>query len=355
MVIYNAKLNGTLCSIEIADGRIATIGANRSDGDIDARGKRVIAGFIDIHTHGCGGYDTMDGCFAPLCKKYARCGTTSFLPTTMTMDNNALLRATNSSTSHSGASIIGFHLEGPYISVRYKGAQNEAFIRKPDYDEFCCYKNVKMVTLAPELEGAYEFISKATKNGCLVALGHSQASFDEASKAFSFGANGVTHLYNAMPPFHHRDTGIIGAAFMHRAYAQIICDGLHVSKAAFLTAYKMLGADRLTLISDSLCCAGMPDGEYISGGLKVILKNRRARLTDGTLAGSSAMLINCVRKAIEFGVPFEDAVKMASETPARLLGVNKGVVAEGYDADLLIVDDNLELDTVIINGEVFST
>lgn len=353
MVIFNARLNNQLCSIEICDGKIAAIGANRSSGDIDAKGLRVIAGFIDVHTHGCGGYDTMQGDFAPLCKKYAEHGTTSVLPTTMTMDSDTLRRVTSLNTNYSGANILGFHLEGPYICHKYKGAQNEAYIRRADFDEFCTFKNAKMITLAPEAEGAYEFIEKAVASGCVVALGHSSATFDEADKAFTLGANSVSHLYNAMSPFHHRDTGIIGAAFMHRVYAQIICDGLHVSKPAFLTAYKMLGADRLTLISDSLCSAGMPDGEYMSGGLKVILKNREARLTDGTLAGSSCMLIDCVKKAVEFGVPFDDAVKMASETPAKLLGVNKGVVAAGYDADLLIVDDGLNLDTVIIGGEVF--
>ncbi len=353
MIIYNAKVKNKLCSIEIADGKILSVGENLSCGDIDAKGKNVIAGFIDVHTHGCGGHDTMDADFAPLCAKYAEHGTTAFLPTTMTMDDEALGRVTNANTDFRGAEIIGFHLEGPYISVKYKGAQNEAYIRKPDFEEFCHYKNVKMITLAPESDGAYDFIPKAVESGCAVALGHSAASYDEASKAFSLGANGVSHLYNAMPPFHHRNTGIIGAAFMHGAYAQIICDGLHVSKPAFLTAYKMLGADRLVLISDSLCSAGMPDGEYTSGGLKVILRNREARLTDGTLAGSSAMLIDCVKKAIEFGVSFDDAIKMASETPARLLGINKGVVAEGYDADLLIVDDELNLDTVIIGGEIF--
>ncbi len=353
MIIFNAKLNNRLASIEIADGKIISVEKNRASGDIDAKGKNVIPGLIDVHTHGCGGHDTMDADFAPLCKKYAEHGTTSFLPTTMTMDEASLLRVTSSDTSHYGANILGFHLEGPFISAKYKGAQNEAHIRKADFNEFSRYKNAKMITIAPETEDAYDFISKVERLGCIVALGHSAAGFEQASKAFELGAKSVSHLYNAMSPFHHRDTGIIGAAFMHKAYAQIICDGLHVSKSAFLTAYKMLGSDRLTLISDSLCSAGMPDGEYISGGLKVILKSKEARLEDGTLAGSSAMLIDCVKKAIEFGVPFDDAVKMATETPAKLLGVNKGVIAEGYDADLLIVDDELKLDTVIINGKVF--
>ncbi len=354
MIIYNAKVKGKICSIEIADGVIKSVGANRDRGDINANGLNVIAGFIDVHTHGCGGYDTMDGNFAPLCEMYARYGTTSILPTTMTMDFDSLLRVTNTEKNFKGSNILGFHLEGPYISRRYKGAQNEAYIRSADFKEFSKYNDVRMITLAPEIDGAYGFIPRAVESGCIVALGHSAATFEEANKAFELGANSVSHLYNAMSPFHHRDTGIIGAAFMSRAYAQIICDGLHVSRSAFLTAYKMLGSDRLTLISDSLCSAGMPDGEYMSGGLKVILKNKQARLADGTLAGSSAMLIDCVRKAIEFGVPFDDAVKMASETPAELLGVNKGIVAAGYDADLLIVDDELNLNTVIINGEVFA-
>lgn len=351
MIIYNAKLNGELVSIETSGDKITSIGANRAVGDINARGLNVICGLIDIHTHGCGGTDTMDGDFAPLCNRYAQYGTTSFLATTMTADDGDLCRVTNTSTEYSGANILGFHLEGPYISRKYKGAQNEACIRPADFAEFTRYKNVKMITVAPETDGCFEFIQKVTESGCIVALGHTSATYDEASKAFSLGASSVSHLYNAMPAFHHRETGVIGATFMHRPFAQIICDGLHVSRAAFMSAYKILGSDRLILISDSLCSAGMPDGEYVSGGHTVTLKNGEARLADGTLAGSNVMLIDCVKKAIEFGVPFGDAVRMASETPARLLGVNKGVIASGYDADLLLVDNDLNIDTVIISGK----
>lgn len=352
MIIYNAKLGGTLKSIIIKDGIIQSICENRTDGDLDAKGLNAIPGLIDVHTHGCGGRDTMDADFEPLCKSYALGGTTAFLPTTMTMDAASLHRVTEAHTDFYGAQVLGFHLEGPYISKKYKGAQNEAYIRNADYEEFRTFKNVKMITVAPETPDAFDFISKASADGCVVSLGHTAATYDEASKAFACGASCVSHLYNAMPPFHHRETGVIGAAFMHRPYAQIICDGLHVSRAAFMTAYKMLGSDRLTLISDSIRPAGLPDGEYESGGLKVILKNREARLEDGTLAGSSSMLMDCVKKAIEFGVPRSDAIKMASETPARMLGVKKGVIAEGYDADILLTDDELNISSVIIGGKI---
>ena len=156
-----------------------------------------------------------------------------------------------------------------------------------------------------------------------------------------------------MPPFHHRNPGPIGAGFVNHIYAQIICDGFHISKPVVLATYKMFGTDRMTLISDSIRSAGLPDGEYESGGLKVFLRGGAARLADGTIAGSSATLLDCVKTAVKFGIPFDDAVRMASRTPAEMLGVSKGQIKAGFDADMLIVDKDINLKTVIVNGEVF--
>ena len=352
MIIYNADINGELKSVLTENGKIVSVGENRRGGDIDACGNRLIPGFIDVHTHGCIGMDTMDADFEPMCRFYAKHGTTSFLPTTMTMGYDDLLKVTNARTDFEGAEILGFHLEGPYISEKHKGAQNEKYIRDPDIKGFSRFKNVKMITIAPERQGSMEFI-KAVTPECIVSIGHTDCDYTTAEEAIKNGASCLTHMYNAMPPFHHRNPGPIGAGFINRIYTQIICDGFHISRPCVLAAYKMFGADRMVLISDSIRSAGLPDGEYESGGLKVFLKDGAARLADGTIAGSSATLLDCVKTAVKFGIPFYDAVRMASTTPAEMLGIKKGRIKPGFDADLLIVDENTDIKTVIINGEVF--
>lgn len=353
MVIYNAEINGELKSVQIKNGKIEAVGDNENVGDIDAGGNRLIPGLIDVHTHGCIGMDTMDGDFEHMCRFYAKHGTTSFLPTTMTMGYDALEKVTNAKTDFEGANILGFHFEGPYICPKHKGAQNEKYIKNPSIEDFRRFKKVKMITIAPELKGAMEFI-KAVSSECVVSLGHTDCDYETAISAIDNGAKCLTHTYNAMPPLHHRNPGPIGAAFEKHIYAQLICDGFHISKPVVLAAYKMFGADRLTLISDSIRSAGLPDGEYESGGLKVFLKDGAARLADGTIAGSSATLLECVKTAVKFGIPFDDAVKMASETPANMLGIKKGRIEKDYDADLLIVDNEINLKTVIIGGKVLA-
>lgn len=352
MWINNAVLDGKTVNIKTENGRIKTITEHFAETGFDADGAQVIPGLIDVHTHGCAGMDTMDANFGPMCSFYAEHGTTSFLPTTMTMPTEDLISVTESETNFRGANILGFHLEGPYISPLKKGAQNEKYIKLPNYEEFKHFKSVKMMTIAPEVEGAEEFIKRACKD-CVMSIGHTCADYDQSISAIDAGANCLTHTFNAMPPFSHRAPGPIGAGFVRHIYAQLICDGFHVQKAAVLALYKLFGPDRLTLISDSIRPAGLPDGEYESGGLAVTLRDKAARLHDGTIAGSSAMLLDCVKKAVEFGIPKRDAVRMASETPANMLGVNKGRVCEGYDADLLLVDDTLDLKHVIIGGELF--
>ena len=352
MIIYNAEINGELKTVKLDGGKIVSVEPDTGRGDIDAGGNLLLPGLIDVHTHGCIGMDTMDADFEPMCRFYAEHGTTSFLPTTMTMGYDALERVTKAKTDFPGAEILGFHFEGPYISEKHKGAQNPAYIKKPSAAEFSRFKNVKMVTIAPESEGSAEFIRAVTPE-CIVSIGHTDCTYETALEAIESGASCLTHTYNAMPPFHHRNPGPIGAAFEKHIYAQIICDGFHISKPVVLATYKMFGADRMVLISDSIRSAGLPDGEYESGGLKVFLKDGAARLADGTIAGSSATLLDCVKKAVEFGIPLDDAVRMASRTPAELLGVKKGRIAPGYDADLLITDRKLNIKTVITAGKVF--
>ena len=354
MIIGNAFLGGKNKSIVIENGKISAVTEKQFDNyDIDVSGKKVIPGLIDIHTHGMLGLDTMDADFEPLCKAYARYGTTSFLPTTMTMGYDDLSRVTTARTDYFGANILGFHFEGPYISPKCKGAQDENNIRTPNTAEFRRFKNVKMITVAPEVENALEFIKDVTGE-TIVSIGHTDCDYETAIKAIGNGAECITHTFNAMPPLLHRAPGPIGAGAEKHIFAQIICDGLHVHRSAFLAAYRMFGADRLCLISDSIRPAKLKDGEYESGGLPVVLHNNQIRLKNGgNLAGSCACLLDCVKKAIEFGIPEDEAVKMATETPADLLKIKKGRIKEGFDADILILNNDFEIENVIIGGSIF--
>ena len=352
MIIYNALIRNKLCSVEVENGIITSIGDNLKSGDLDAKGNRLIAGLIDVHTHGMCGYDTMDAEFEDMCKIYAEHGTTSFLPTTMTMGYDDLQKVCKAKTDYEGANILGFHFEGPYISKNRKGAQNEEHIKIPSVQEFDTFENVKMITVAPETKGAMDFI-KAVSDRTVVSIGHTDCDYKTAIKAIENGANCLTHTFNAMPPLHHRDTGPIGAGFSKQIYAQVICDGIHIDKSMIEICYKLFGDDKMVLISDSIRCAKMPKGEYECGGLKVFVNDNTARIENGSLAGSYACLLDCVKKAIEFGIDFDSAVKMATETPAKMLSLNKGKIEAGYDADLLIVDDKLNIINVIIGGNLY--
>ncbi len=350
LIIKNADIFGTLTDVTVKNGIITTIGKTDAKG-YDIGGRRLFAGLIDVHAHGCMNIEANSGRIDELSDYEAKHGTTAWLPTTATVSFDTIYNAVNRDISKiRGAQVLGFHAEGPYINPKYKGAQDEKYIRRPDIDEFEKLPNIKMVTVSPEMDDAIDFI-----RGCkaVVSLGHTASDYDTAIKAIENGAYCLTHTFNAMTPFTHRAPGLIGAAVEKGIYAQLICDGLHVARGAVWMLYKALGADRVVLISDSVQTAGLPDGEYTSGGLPVILKNNECRLLDGTLAGSSAFLLDCVKKAIEFGIPETDAFKMATETPAKLLGLRKGKIEVGYDADFIVLDEDYNLCTTIINGEIY--
>ena len=349
MLIKNAKLQSGIADIKVEDGKIVAIGSFEGEG-IDAGGKLVIPGLIDTHIHGYGGIDASDSRLDELSIALAKSGTTAFLPTAMTDSPENLKRLTNEETAVSGAQFLGFHLEGPYISHEKKGAQNEAYIKSPDMAEFGTFGNVAKITVAPEVEGAIDFIKNSD---CKVSIGHTACDYEVAIDAIEAGADCLTHTFNAMPPILHRAPGPIGAAAEKGIYAELICDGRHVHKAAVLLLYKVFGPSRLMLISDCIRPAGLPDGEYSSGGLKVIAKSGTLTLTDGTLAGGSTSLLGCVKTAVNMGIPFYDAVRMASATPAEHLGIKKGKIEVGFDADLVILDDDMNPETVIINGKIF--
>lgn len=348
-VIKNVRLYGELTDITVEDGRIAAIG--RTDGcGVDFGGNKIYPGLIDTHSHGCIGHDTMDGDLAEMARYYLKSGTTTWYPTTMTMSEEDIVRACHAETViEGGANIPGFHLEGPFINTLYKGAQNEKYVIPPTMKLLYDAGRVKKITLAPEVEGAIDFIRECP---AVVSIGHSDASYEVAKEAFRAGAKCLTHTFNRMLPMLHREPGPIPAGAEEGAYAEIISDGIHVHPAMVRLLVKLYGTNRVVLVSDSVRPAGLSDGVYDGGGLDVIVKGGVAYTPGGNLAGSTTCLFECVRRAISFGIPEEDAVRMASENPARLMGINKGRIEVGLDADFIIVDDDFNLVRAIARGEI---
>ncbi len=350
--IKNVNLWGKNTDLGIEGGKFAFIGKTYEDG-IDFGGAKIFPGLIDIHSHGAIKQDTMYADLSELSHFYLEHGTTTWYPTTMTMPREDIIKAAHTRTDfEGGANIPGFHLEGPFINVKYKGAQNEKFITPPDISLLDECPEAKIITIAPEAEGALDFIKEAKKRGVVVCLGHTDADYDIAAAAFDAGANCLTHTYNAMPGIHHRSPGPIAAGADKGAYAQLISDGKHIHPSAVRLLVKLYGTKRVILISDSIEATGMPDGKYNLGNLDVTVKDGTARTESGALAGSTSTLLDCVRCAILFGISEKRAFKMATETPARLMGLNKGKIEVGYDADFIITDAGYSLIAVAAMGKL---
>ncbi len=350
-IISNVRLYGLLTDIEVENGKIKRIGKNLGSGT-DFGGNRIFPGLIDIHSHGMIGLDTMDaGTLDSMSEYMLAHGTTSWYPTTMTMSRDAIIRATQVDISSvSGANVLGFHMEGPFIHPKYKGAQNADFITKPSLDLLSSCNNIKLVTIAPELPGSRVFIENCP---AVVCIGHTDTDYDTAMGAMRAGAKCLTHTFNAMRGIHHRDPGPIGAASdTEGVYCQLITDGKHIHPSAVRMLTKIMGEDRIIIISDSMRATGLGDGEYEFGGQSITVTEGYARTEGGNLAGSTSTLFECVKKMIEFGFSPESAVKMASENPARLMGLNKGKIEVGYDAEFIIVDDDFNLVKSITRGEI---
>ena len=326
----------------------------------------LLPGLVEAHSHGNSGADFSDGDYEGLKKMgrfYAANGVTSFAPTSMTLPYEVLAAAFSTAKEYrqeavaGGAYLAGIHMEGPFFSEKKKGAQNGAYLRLPDFDAFeklqkDCGGLVRIVDVAPELDGAAAFTEKAKKL-CRVSVAHTDANYEQAKAVFEAGASHLTHLFNAMPGIHHRNPGVIGAASENKHIrAELICDGLHVHESAVRMAFKLFPG-RICLISDSLRCAGMPEGEYELGGQAIYLKNRSARLADGTLAGSVITLLDGLKNAVRFGIDREEAILSSTLRPAEELNIadKAGSLAPGKRADMFLCDDAFTLREVFLAGD----
>ena len=328
------------------------------DGEVvDASGCYVVPAFVDIHFHGCAGHDFCEASaevIGRICEFEYSQGVTCICPATMTLSDDDITRILrtaavyrNTQAGEGKAKLIGIHLEGPFISPEKCGAQKKELIQPPSAEKLrewlkASEKLVKLVTIAPETEGALECIRELS-GAVHFSLGHTDCTYDTALKAFTYGADHITHMYNAMSPFTHREPSLIGAAFdTDGVFAELICDGVHLSPTAVRAAFALFGDDRIVLISDSMEAAGMPDGEYQLGGQKVTKNGSRAVLADGTLAGSVTPLPDCVRTAVKMGIPLESAIKASTINPCRSIGADDtyGSISKGKAAHILLLDRN---------------
>lgn len=356
-------------SIEISDNKIKKTNwgnnmATPKDEVLEVGEWYVVPGLVDIHFHGCMGVDFCDGTYHAMdviTKYELEHGITSIVPATMTLSKEELATIFENAgkyKSPTGSTIRGITMEGPFVSMAKKGAQNGQFIYKPDMEFYRQMQQlsggmIRQVAVAPEEDENFAFIRQASKE-CVVSVAHTTAGYDIAKEAFERGASHVTHLFNAMPSFHHRDPGVIGAAIENKnVYVELICDGVHIHPAMVRTAFSLFGADRICMISDSMMAAGMCDGEYSLGGQKVKVTGKTATLADGTIAGSASNLYDCLKVAVkEMGIPLEDAVRACTLTPAKSLHLEKvcGSIQEGKNADFVILDKELEIKMVVKDG-----
>lgn len=341
--------------------------ASGSETVTDAAGNYVIPGLTDIHFHGCMGSDCCDGtveAFQTIARYELSQGVTSITPATMTMSEEVLSEICRAAKTYrdtadeNAADFCGLYMEGPFINASKKGAQNEKYITPADTAmlnrlQALSENMLRTVAIAPETAGAMDFIRENSSH-VNISIAHTAADYDTAKEAIACGASQLTHTYNAMPPFTHRAPGPIGAAADdEHCRAELICDGIHIHPAVVRTTFKIFGDDRIILISDSMRAAGLEDGQYDLGGQNVTVKGNLAVLEDGTIAGSVTNLMDCVRTAVhDMGIPLASAVKCAAVNPAKAIGIYDayGSLAPGKFANMVILDKNLAIKTVIHHG-----
>ena len=352
----------------IRDGKIIDITDNPIDSAeiIDAKGLIVAPGFVDVHIHGSMGADVMDGtvdAIKVIASGIAQYGTTSFLPTTLTMAREDVYKSLEvvrslQGEAISGAEVLGAHLEGPFINVNYKGAQNEKFVISPDYEWVRDFSDViKLITYAPEMDPDFAFTKKVkAETDVILSIGHSEASYELVNEATRCGCSHVTHLFNGMRGLHHREPGIIGAVLMNNdVFTELIADKIHVNEHLFQFVLNNKGAERIVLITDSIRAGCMKDGIYDIGGQDANVLDGTARLADGTLAGSVLTLNKAVRNFYEnTDATLPEVIHMASLNPATSINVadHKGSLEVGKDADVILLDDEFNCYLALVNGKI---
>ncbi len=366
MIIQSKKvwLSGQFvpAQLEIIDGKIVNVlEYNKKNVDKDYETKRIVPGFIDIHTHGAYGFDTNDAIENGL-KKWIKDitneGVTTILPTTITQTEEVLTKALRNvaavkKENIEGAEILGIHFEGPYLDLVYKGAQPEECIVKASVEQFKRYEEasdnlIKLITMACEHDENFELTKYCAEKGIAVSMGHSSSTYHQAIMAVANGAKSMTHVYNGMTPFNHRENGLVGAAFrLDDVYAEVICDGNHSTLAALNILFKTKGKNHIIMVTDALMAKGSPAGtKFLFGGHEIeIYDDGSAHLTEGkkSLAGSTLKMNDGLKLLVEDAlVPFEYALNSCTINPARMLNVGhyKGLLHAGYDADIVVLDDN---------------
>lgn len=361
-------------SLHIKDGKVMSVSEAGASGNhsaevfvFDASGLIVVPGFVDIHVHGGGGHEVMDASpegLDRIAQVHASGGTTSMLGSTWAAPHERLMEAARAlssimETGTKGARFLGMHVEGPYISIAKRGAQNIEYIRFPDFEEFvgvcdASSGNVKRITLAPELAGALEFVEKAVNMGIEVSIGHTCGTYEDALCAIDAGATSVTHLFNGMKSMHHREPGVIGAALVSDLKIEVIADGVHLHPGILNLVARTKAKDTI-LVTDAIRATCMPDGEYDGGGQRISVKDGVARLAEGNLAGSTLTMNKAVRNMVAFsGVDIMHALQMATANPAALLGIDDsiGSLEPGKLADVVVMDKEYSVRLTIVEGNV---